>query len=450
MGSLFKHFKTQINQRQGHEYDFQPAHLEILERPPAPWVGRCAAVISVAFVLTLVWACWGKLDILAQANGKLIVSSHSKEIQVAQAGEIAAIYVENGTRVAKGQVLLSLTLANINAKAEEIDAQIRFRRQEKAKYQALLTDDPLKHFSTLAVGEAGADEARAHLVSLWQEKLKNLEQIQAELVVNRASQNALMEELGAIERLEANIKQRIAASESLAKAKQLARMSLLEQEAELLRSRSDKAEKDSRLQILKAQEHRLSVQRDGVLARYKKETHDKLSQAQASLDVLQQQALQVAEQQRLHSVVAPVDGVVQELAVHTLGGVVQPGQQLMVIVPNSGKIEAEVMLLNKDIGFVFAGQRVEVKLDAFPYTRYGTIKGVLEHVSPDAVEHEQLGLVFPAKVTLASNQIQVEQSQVPLQPGMSVSVEVLTGDRRVIDYFLSPIQQYQSEALKER
>ena len=156
------------------------------------------------------------------------------------------------------------------------------------------------------------------------------------------------------------------------------------------------------------------------------------------------------EKQRLQTLRAPVNGVVQQLAVHTLGGVVQTAQQLMVIVPEDVGLEAEVLVLNKDVGFVRAGQEVEIKVDSFPYTRYGTLSGTVVHVSRDAVKDEQQGLVFPAQIQMERASIIVDGHKTPLQAGMSVVAEIRTGKRRVIDYLLSPLQQYQSEAMKER
>lgn len=108
------------------------------------------------------------------------------------------------------------------------------------------------------------------------------------------------------------------------------------------------------------------------------------------------------------------------------------------------------MILNKDVGFVLPGQAVEVKVDSFPYTRFGTLSGEVKHVSRDAMEDQQQGLVFPARIRLNSDRLSVEGKSVRLSAGMAVSVEIKTGRRRVIDYLLSPLQEYQSEALRER
>jgi hemolysin D len=147
---------------------------------------------------------------------------------------------------------------------------------------------------------------------------------------------------------------------------------------------------------------------------------------------------------------APVDGVVQQLAVHTVGGVVTPAQQLMVIVPNEDSIEVEAVIDNKDIGFVHEGQQAEVKVDAFPFTKYGTLDAELIDVSDDAVQDEKRGLLFTARVLLQKNTMRIEDKLIHLSPGMAVTVEVKTGKRRLIEYILSPLMQYVDESGRER
>ena len=143
-------------------------------------------------------------------------------------------------------------------------------------------------------------------------------------------------------------------------------------------------------------------------------------------------------------------GVVQQLAVHTVGGVVTPAQELMVIVPADSRIEVESMVLNKDIGFVHSGQEAEIKVESFPFTRYGTIVGEVKFVSRDAVADETLGLVYPARMKMAKTTILSGSTEVPLAPGMAVTVEIKTGKRRLIEYLLAPLQRYRDESLRER
>jgi hemolysin D len=147
---------------------------------------------------------------------------------------------------------------------------------------------------------------------------------------------------------------------------------------------------------------------------------------------------------------APIDGVVQQLAVHTVGGVVTPAQTLMVVAPEEGQLEVEAFLANKDIGFVHEDQTAEVKIDAFPFTRYGTIDGTVVSLSKDAVPIEDRGLVYTARVALDRATLRVETRDVRLSPGMTVAVEIKTGKRRLIEYFLSPLVQAGRESVRER
>ena len=141
---------------------------------------------------------------------------------------------------------------------------------------------------------------------------------------------------------------------------------------------------------------------------------------------------------------------VQRLLANTVGGVVTPAQPLMVIVPKDNVLEVEAMLPNRDIGFVNPEQSAEVKVETFPFTKYGTIHGTITQVSSDAIQDEKLGLIYSTRVKLAKDTLRVENKTVRLSPGMAVTVEVKTGKRRVIEYFLSPLMQVTSESLRER
>jgi hemolysin D len=155
-----------------------------------------------------------------------------------------------------------------------------------------------------------------------------------------------------------------------------------------------------------------------------------------------------ASQQNL---TAPTDGIVQQLAVHTVGGVVTPAQQLMVIAPQEGALEIEAWVENKDVGFVAEGQDAGIKVESFPFTRYGTIEGRVLSLSGDAVPIEKVGLVYTTRVAMGRNTIEVENGKhVRLSPGMNVSVEIKTGSRRLIEYFLSPLLKGMNEAARER
>lgn len=437
--------------RSRDEYEFQPGHLEIAERPPSPWGRSTALILMLSVALALAWATLGFLDIHASATGRLIVSSHTKVIQAHEAGEVRAIHVRDGQRVKAGDVLVALNPIGLDAELNELRVQLEFKKLALAQAKALLSDDPLgSYLPPLGLTAEQIFAARAQLLSSWNEISSNLDSLNAEITINQANQRARSIEIAALGKLARNVRKRLDARRAMASQQLMPQVEFLEQEKEQLELERTLAQQHAALQVLKAEARNREEQRDSFLARTQREQHDLINRSGQDIAILEQQLIRGRDKQRLQNLVSPVDGVVQQLAVHTLGGAVQPAQQLLVIVPEGAELDAEVMLLNKDVGFVDAGQSVEVKVDAFPYTRYGTLRGTVAHVSADAIKDEQLGLVFPARIRLESAVIAIGQDRAPLHAGMSVTAEIRTGERRVIDYLLSPIQQYQDEALRER
>jgi hemolysin D len=149
-------------------------------------------------------------------------------------------------------------------------------------------------------------------------------------------------------------------------------------------------------------------------------------------------------------IVAPVDGTVQESSVHTLGAVVTPAQVLMHIVPRDVRLEVEAYLNNQDIGFVQARQQAEIKVHAFPFAEYGVIDARVSHISDDAIADEQRGWVYRMRLSMEKSAIRVNDKVIGLKPGMEVTAEIKTGQRHLIQYFLSPIIQYANESIRER
>lgn len=433
------------------EYDFLPAYLDIVERPIAPLARRTAWFLVITLLLVLIWSIVGKLDIHASANGKVIVSEHSKVIQPLESGVVAAINVRDGDRVDVGQVLIELNPIGIDAELENINKQLIHRQLEAARMVALLTDDPQTHFiSPSDVPEDLLMMTQALLLKEYDEVNAELSRMESEQSVNQAHIQAGIANIANQKVLMKNIHQRLQALRTLAKSKSIAEVELLVQEREWLNATAEDSRFKSEQLILEAKTLNLTQTRLHYLAEKKRSYQERLNKAHEVINQLQQEQIKLMEKQRQQSLRAPVAGVIQQLAVHTLGGVVTAAQPLMVLVPENHQLELDVMVLNKDVGFVLPGQAVEVKVDSFPYTRFGTLAGEVKHVSRDAMEDQQLGLVFPARIRLHSDTLMVEGKPVRLSAGMAVSVEIKTGQRRVIDYLLSPLQEYQSEAMRER
>lgn len=219
-----------------------------------------------------------------------------------------------------------------------------------------------------------------------------------------------------------------------------------------------------RLQELAGQQHKFR-QDQAALAEAEKNRWAMVSEfqqtKQAELSVIETKAVSLSQEvtkagqkAELQRLVSPIDGVVQQLAVHTVGGVVTPAQPLLIVVPQDHPVEVEAQLENKDIGFVKEGQPAEIKVETFPFTLYGTVPGTVLTVSDDAVpinkDKPADGLVFATRVSLAHGTIPVEGKLVHLSPGMAVTVEIKTGRRRVIEYLLSPVLKSLQESLRER
>ena len=199
-----------------------------------------------------------------------------------------------------------------------------------------------------------------------------------------------------------------------------------------------------------AEAEALQHQLASLHAQTRRESLDQQEQLRRQLDTLEQERIKAEELHDQQQITSPIDGTVQQLQVHTIGGVVQPAQALMQIVPAEAKMEVEAWILNKDIGFVHEGQSAEVKIDTFNFTKYGLIDGTLTTVSNDAVPDEQLGLRYLANVQIEKDWMQVENRKVNLAPGMSVAVEIKTGQRRLIEYFMSPLLRFKQESIRER
>jgi hemolysin D len=212
----------------------------------------------------------------------------------------------------------------------------------------------------------------------------------------------------------------------------------------------DLALQKARLAEAQAAQAESQQSKAAFLAETRRALRERQATAQLKRDQLTQEGRKSDQRERLTQLTAPVDGTVQQLAVHTAGGVVTPAQVLMVVVPQGAEVTAEVVLENKDIGFVSNGQHAEIKLETFPFTRYGTVHATVKSVSADAVADEKRGAIFPATLQLNDTQLSVEGKKIALAPGMNLTAEIKTGKRRVIDYLLSPVQTATQESLRER
>lgn len=435
------------------EKDFLPAALEILEKPASP-VGRAVMWSIVALVVAaLVWATLGFVDVVAVAEGRLIPRARVKIVQPIEIGVVRAIRVRDGQRVKAGQVLIELDPTVSGAEAEQARKALRTAEVNRARGRALMAHlsgqpAPFEAPAGLDLASAATQQSLVEaLIREYEAKLANLAQQKIERQQDLAATTSQLSKLKSVHGL---ITEQVTAREPLVEKGWSPRLQLLElKERQVTFARDIDIQRET-LEKAKATIATLDTEIERITAEFRKNVITDLAEAENQVSI-QTQNLRKAEQRlQLQRLTAPIDGVVQQLAVHTLGGVVQPAQALLIIVPGSGELLVEAMVLNKDIGFVHAGQPVEVKLEAFPFTKHGVIHGVLEDISTDAVQDEKRGLIYPARVKLKAQSIDAGGRQVPLGAGMQVSAEIKTGERRLIDYLLSPIIRYKEESFRER
>ena len=437
--------------RRRDELEFLPAAVEVMETPASP-VGRLLAWLIVGmFTLALAWSWVGVLDVVAVASGKVVAVGRSKVIQPLEAGVVRAILVADGMAVHAGDVLLELDPTNTNADREHLTAELAAVQAELARLQAMLADDPVRAFAPPpGTADALARRQRDLLVSQVDELRARLAGLDAGIAGKRAELAGIEAEIIRLSSTLPLVRERADARLRLADQGLFPRLDALQIQEQAIQQEQD-------LEVLYARydgaaaaitgSQRLRTQAE---AEFRMNALTQLAEADKKVAGLTQELLKAGQRSDLQTLRAPIDGIVQQLAVYTVGGVVTPAQALLVIAPGNDQLEVEAMVLNKDVGFIAPGQEVAVKLETFLFTKYGAVPGRVVSISHDAVQDPKLGLVYPARIALDRTTLDVAGRTATLGPGMAVTAEIKTDQRRLIEYLLSPILRYRQESLRER
>lgn len=409
-----------------NEAEFLPAALALQAQPVSP-LGRWVARILIALIaVLLLWSFFGQIDIIVNATGKIIPAGRTKTIASVEVASVRALHVREGQVVKAGDLLVELDARASNSERDKAEVDELAARIQAARSRALLaaidTGEPARLAMIEGVSTERRQEAQRHLQDQWADfvaKRKRLDdeiQYYAEtlpLVTRRAEDYA-----------------------QLAQDHDVSEHAYLEK-------------KQAQIELA-GQLSDARNQRTALTAETRKTVQDTLIEAERVLADSAQDARRANVHSELLQLVAPVDGTVQQLTVHTIGGVVPAAQPLMEIVPKQRIVAVEAFLENKDVGFVREGQHAEVKIDAFEYTKYGTIPARVMHVSRDAIQNDKKDWVYSVKIMLDRATMDVDGRQVTLMPGMTANVEIKTGKRRLIEYVLSPLIQHERESLHER
>jgi len=408
------------------EAEFLPAALSLQEKPVSPTSRLTAKVLILLVVVLLAWSILGHIDIIVNATGEIIPSGRTKTIASVDVASVRALHVVEGQKVRKGDVLIELDTSAPDAERDKALASVMEATLQVARSRAMITAVDSRKRPTLTplegISTDKLHEAQRHLDGQFQDFMAKLQRLDG--LISRYGQALPLATQRAVDYKE------------LAKEHDVSQHAYLEKEEERV---------DLHGQLVEA-----NNQRTALIAETRRAAFDALAEGEKIVGAARQDALRAGSHSNLLKLVAPVEGTVQQLTVHTIGGVVPAAQPLMLIVPKENRLEVEAFLENKDVGFVEEGQLAAVKVDAFEYTKYGTVPAKVVHVSRDAIKDEKKGLIYSIRVALDTSIIPVNGHDMELTPGMSIKVEIKTGSRRVIEYVLSPLLQHKRESFNER
>ena len=454
--------------RKKDELEFLPAAVEILETPVSP-IGRAITwTIMSLFFVAIAWSWFGHIDVFATANGRVIPQGQIKAIQPLQLAKVRKILVKEGQHVKAGQHLIELDPTETEVDLEQVKYQLLQARLNAIRTEILLDGlgSNISEYSQLPDYEVSVKAQSMAWPSLpnelqfklhqeilkrdWQTMASTKKRNQDSLNQQQAAVSAVTAQINRLNALIPLYQDQVDAMNSLLTQNHVSKLEWLQQEERRISAIEERKVLTNQKQEAQAQLKALESEHESNLHQFLQQ-HLKVLQENRTAAQQHLLTLRKAEGRQQHQILkAPVDGIVQQLQVHTVGGVVQPAQPIMMIVPDDVELEIEASVLNKDIGFIKPEQPTKLKFESFPYTQFGLFSGEVRFISRDAIAHEQLGSVYPIRVLMHEQKILVGDTWQKLEPGMNVTVEIKTGERRLIEFFLAPLLKGKQESFHER
>jgi len=433
--------------------DFLPAALEVSERPVSPTSRILAWILLIGLALTIAWTILGKIDVVATAPGSLMPTGNVKIVQSPGAGVVRAIHVRNGDVVREGQALVDLDPTLVGADLAAAQKALAAAELDIARNRAIadaLSGKGLNFTAPAGTPPEIADTQRRLIAA----QLAEIEATTASLANARSSAladaNAARATAARLADTVPILDRQIERMKRLDAKGYAPGQRLLELERQRRGEAGDRSVSLAQIDRGLAEARKLDQQIAQTREQARRTALTDLAKAEAEAILRREEVTKATQMNRFQRLVAPVDGVVQNMEVHTLGGVVEAAKPLMTVVPAQGGLEVEARILNKDVGFLRVGQEAAVKLEAFPFTRYGTVPGRVRSISRDAVQDKELGLVYVATIALDRNFIDADGRRYVLTPGLAATVDVKTGTRRIISYLISPLQTSIAQAGHEK
>jgi HlyD family secretion protein len=439
--------------------DFLPGPLRLVELPPSPAPRRLLYWVSALFVIALLWLVFGRVDIVAVAGGKLAPRTSVKIVQPADAGRVAEIAVVEGDAVLAGQVLIRLDADLQEADTRALRSELALRTLQLRRIDAELADAILARF------DGDGDDAFARMEAQYR---ANRTAYSDALAQERASVARIDQELRAATAVLVKLQRTVpiyrTVSERYATLKAegfVSELAALERHRDRIEKEQDEAAQKHTVDSLEASLAQAQRRLAQVESAYRQQLHAERTQVASQRSRIEEDLAKALYRASAVELRAPQAGVIKDLATHTLGTVVSPGTVLLTLVPAGEELQADVLVRNLDVGFVHVGQAAKVKVASYPFQKYGTVQGVVTHVSPDASEAParrdvtedavaQAQNGYRARVALAAQSVAFDGRALALTSGMQVESEIRLGERSLLEYVLAPFQKAWHEAARER
>jgi hemolysin D len=459
--------------------EFLPAALEILETPPSPIQMRLLQSICIVAATTIAWTFIGKIDVIAVAQGKVQPTGRVKLVQPLETGKVQGLFVANGSKVEARQVVVALDDSELRAEGMSLAGSLASLRAEAARRTAAIAAARAKDFKPPDV--KWPRDTPENILAREQQVLagdlaslqSSIASLAAQRLQKQAERTRLVNTIASQEEL-LKIEDDRVQLRSYLESKQLgSKLNLFDAQESMQSQRTSLAQQQGQLAEAEAALSVLERDTTKTVATFIAENSQKLADAERQIEETVQKLTKADARKSYMLLTAPVAGTVQALSITSIGQVVMPGEEVMRIVPAEGGLEIECYMPNKDIGFIKPGQEAVVKVESFPFTRYGTLPAHVIRVSREAIpepdaeqqegnparpSHSTLAagaqrvqnLFFPVTLVLEKRTISTDGEEIPISNGMAVTVEIKTGYRRIIDYVFSPFVEVTSNAMKER
>jgi hemolysin D len=474
---------------QRRDQAFLPEALEVIEMPADPARIAFLYAICLMFAVALAWSYFGYLDVFAVAPGKVQTTGRTKLIQPVDSGQVVAIRVQNGSLVKAGDVLIELDPSEVIADQLVAQQNLFAARAEIARRKLAVATADSGQFSPLPKIDWDSDiprDVRIREDLVLRTDLSQLASSLLALEAQRRQKEAELAKFGAQVRAQMALMdpmaERYSMRKELLRSGSTSRATFLDSVQEVAQAETTRASLEGNAAVAEVAIEVLKADFAKMRDTFINDNATKLADAERRADEITQRLAKASVKVAQKTLTAPISGTVQSLTVINLNQVVGGGQELMRIVPEGLPLEIEAYVLNRDIGFVREGQPATIKVDSFPFTRYGTIDGVVVKVASDAIPGAEAAqnqitpaptttnppqggqsasavttaaqkaqdLVYQIIIQPSATSIMVDGQMMPLSSGMSVSVEIKTEERRVIDYVLSPLLEVTSTAMRER